>query len=95
MGPDSGRVQITIDGDDRGVREQVDRWCYYQRISALHVAGGLQDKEHTVTVELLREPPDRSVPINEAKKLGKYDPKSFEGVTLRMGWIRIVGEPVD
>jgi len=48
-----------------------------------------------VTVELLPEPPDRSAPIDEAKKLGKYDPKSFEGVTLRIGWVRIVGEPVE
>jgi len=95
IGPDSGRVRITVDGDDQGIRDQVDRWCHYQRISALHVAGGLEDKQHTVTVELLEEPPDRSAPVDEAKKLGKYDPKAFEGVTLRIGWIRIVGESVE
>ncbi len=95
IGPDSGRVHITIDGDDQGTRDQVDRWCYYPRISALQLAAGLEDREHTVTVELLPEPPDRSAPIDEAKKLGKYDPKSFEGVTLRIGWVRIVGEPVE
>ncbi|NQT16586.1 MAG: hypothetical protein HQ582_27755, partial [Planctomycetes bacterium] len=95
MGPDTGRVRITVDGEDKGIREQVDPWCHYQRISSLHVAVGLDDEEHTVTVELLKEPPDRSAPIDEAKKLGKYDPKSFEGVALRIGWIRIVGEPVE
>ena len=95
MGPDTGRVQITVDGEDKGVREQVDPWCYYQRISSLRIADGLDDEEHTVTVELLKEPPDRSAPIEEAKKLGKYDPKSFEGVALRIGWIRVVGEPVE
>lgn len=41
------------------------------------------------------EPPDRSVPIDEAKKLGKYEPKAFDGVALRIGWIRIVGEAVE
>jgi len=95
MGPDTGRIRITIDGKGKGVREQVDRWCYYQRISSLAVANGLENKEHTVTVELLPEPPDRSVPIEEAKKLGKYDSNAFEGVALRIGWIRIVGEPIE
>jgi hypothetical protein len=93
MGPDTGRVRVTIDGEDRGVREQVDRWSYYRRISALNIAGGLEDKIHTVSIELLADPPDRSAPIDEAKKLGRYDPKAFQGVTLRIGWIRIVGEP--
>ena len=95
MGPDSGRVRVMIDGDDKGVREQVDPWSYYERISSLTVGAGLEDKEHTVTVELLPEPPDRSVPIDEAKKLGRYAPKAFEGVALRIGWIRIVGEAVE
>ena len=61
----------------------------------MHIAAGLEDKEHTVTVELAPEPPDRTAPIEEAKKLGKYDPKAFEGVALRFGWIRIVGEAVE
>ena len=95
MGPDTGRARITIDGNDRGVREQIDRWCFYQRLSALQVAAGLQDKEHAVTVELLPDPPDRTAPADEAKKLGRYDPSTFQGVALRIGWIRIVGEPVD
>ena len=95
MGPDTGRVRITIDGEDRGVREQVDRWSYYQRISSLQIASGLEDKTHTVSIELLPDPPDRSAPIDEAKKLGRYTPEAFQGVTLRIGWIRVVGESVE
>ncbi|MBI2300538.1 MAG: right-handed parallel beta-helix repeat-containing protein, partial [Armatimonadetes bacterium] len=92
MGPDTGRVKVTVDGQDRGQRQQVDRWCYYQRLSGLELASGLPDAEHTVTVELLPDVPDRAEPIAEAKRLGRYDAKAFEGVALRIGWIRVVGE---
>lgn len=93
MGPDTGRVRVRIDGRDRGVRQQVDRWCYRQRLSALPLARGLEDKDHTVTVELLPGAPDRTEPIAEAKRLGRYKPEMFVGVALRLGWIRLLGEP--
>lgn len=95
MGPDTGQVKVTLDGNDMGTRKQVDTWAYYQRLSGLHIATGLPDGPHTVTIELLPEAPDRSVPIAEAKKVNRYKPEEFEGVALRLGWIRIVGEPVE
>ena len=95
MGPDTGRVKVTVDGQDRGTRQQVDPWAYYQRLSSLDLASGLPDAEHTITVELLADPPDRTVPIEAAKKAGQYKPDDFQGVALRLGWIRIVGEPLD
>ena len=95
IGPDTGHVRVTVDGQDRGVRQRMDRWMYYQRLSALDMASGLPDAEHTVTVELLPEPPGRAVAIEEAKKAKRYRPEAFEGVVLRVGWIRLVGELVD
>jgi hypothetical protein len=93
MGPASGRARVTVDGKEVGVREQVDRWAYYYRLSALSIASGLDDAEHTVSIELLPDPPDRSVPIEEARKANQYRPEDFEGVRLYLGCIRIVGEP--
>jgi hypothetical protein len=84
--------KVTVDGKDAGTRQQVDTWAYYQRLSALTLGAGLDDKPHTVTVELLPDPPDRSVPVAEAKKTNQYKPETFQGVALRFGWIRIVGE---
>jgi hypothetical protein len=75
-----------------GVHQRVDRWCYYQRLSAIPIASGLEDAEHVVTIELLPDVPDRSVPIAEAQALNRYNPKDFEGVALRIGWIRLVGD---
>ncbi len=95
MGPDGGRVKVTVDGQDAGTRQQVDRWCWYHRLARMPLATGLDDGEHTITVELLPDPPDRTVPIEEAKKLNKYQPGAFEGVALYFAWLRIVGELTD
>jgi hypothetical protein len=82
MGPDGGQVRVTVDGADAGVRKQVDPWAWYHRLAGMPLASGLSDGEHTITVELLPDAPNRSVPIEEAKKLGKYDAADFEGVAL-------------
>lgn len=92
MGPDTGVARVTVDGKDLGTRVRVDRWAYYHRLSALHIASGLEDAEHTATIELLPTPPDRSVAIEAAKQAGRYEPGAFEGVALRVGWIRVIGE---
>ncbi len=91
MGPDTGRVLVTVDGQPAGIRQQVDPWSYFQRLAAVPLAAGLKPGAHTITIELLPEPPDRSVPIAEARKRPGFDAKAFEGVALRIGWLRIVG----
>jgi len=95
MGPDTGQVRVTVDGKVLGVRRQVDPWAYFQRLAALTIAGGLPDKAHTVRLELLPDPPDRSVAVAAAKKVKRYDPKAFEGVAARFGYIRIMGELIE
>jgi hypothetical protein len=92
MGPDTGKVRITVDGKVIGVRQQVDPWSYYQRQAAIPIASGLEDKVHEVAIELLSDVPDRSVPIAEAKKANRYDPALFEGVALRVAAIRVMGD---
>jgi hypothetical protein len=94
MGPDTGRVRVTVDGQDKGIRQQVDPWSYYQRFASIPIATNLPDAEHTVTVELLPDPPDRSIAIEAAKKANQYDPNLFQGVALRLGWIRANGDAV-
>jgi len=94
MGPDTGRVRVTVDGQDKGTQQQVDPWSYFQRLAAIPIASGLPDTVHTVKVELLPDAPDRSVAIEAAKKQDKYDPNLFQGVALRFGWIRVNGEVV-
>lgn len=92
MGPDTGIAKVTVDGKEVGTRQQVDPWAYYQRLTALPLASGLPDTDHTITVELLPTVPDRALPIAEAKKSNQYKPEQFEGVALRFGWLRLRGE---
>lgn len=92
MGPNTGLVKVTVDGKEAGTRAQVDPWSFYYRYSGLSLASGLPDAEHTITLELLPNSPDRTVSINEAKKGTGYKPEAFEGNSLRFGWLRINGE---
>ena len=87
FGPGTGRAKVTIDGGDRGVRQQVDQWSYYYRLGSLEIGQSLSAGEHTVRVELLPEAPDRTVPIEAAKKANQYKPEDFEGVALHLGAI--------
>ncbi len=95
MGPATGKVRVTVDGQDRGVRTMVDRWCTYYRLAALDVAGGLEDAEHTVVLELLADAPDRTEPINAAREQGAFQAADFEGVAAHFAAIRVIGEVLE
>jgi hypothetical protein len=60
---------------------------------SLEIASNLPRGEHTATVELLPDPPDRAVPIESAKKSNRYKPADFEGVALHLGAICVLEEP--
>lgn len=87
FGPATGRVKVTIDGVDKGVREQTDQWSHYYRLGGIEIGANLPRGEHTATIELLGDPPNRSAPIEAAKKLGRYKPEEFEGSVLHLGAI--------
>lgn len=90
FGPGTGRVKITIDGQERGTRQQVDPWSYFYRLGGLEIASNLPPGEHTVTVELLPDAPDRTIPIEAAKKANQYRAEAFEGVALHLGAICVL-----
>ncbi|NLF71330.1 MAG: hypothetical protein GX575_20050 [Candidatus Anammoximicrobium sp.] len=93
FGPQTGRVKVTVDGVDKGERQQVDPWSYYYRLGSLEIATNLPPGEHTATTELLSTVPDRSVPIEAAKEANRYKPADFEGVALHLGAICVLEEP--
>ena len=93
FGPATGRVKVTVDGVEKGVRQQVDPWSYYYRLGSLEIASNLSPGEHTATIELLSDPPDRAVPIKSAKQANRYKPADFEGVALHLGAICVLEDP--
>lgn len=48
---------------------------------------------NAATVELLRDPPDRAVPIEATKKANCYKPADFEGTFLHLGAICVLEAP--
>ncbi len=90
--PDTGIVRITIDGKEMGIKNYMSLWASHYPLTAFNIASGLEDKEHTVTIELLPDPPDRTDAIEEAKRLNRYKAEDFQGVALYIGWIRIIGD---
>ena len=94
MGPDTGKAQVTVDGKVAAVLAQVDPWSWYQRQAVMPLCSGLEDKEHTVTVELLPDAPDRATPKATAAKQPNFDMSVFNGVALRFGCLRLMGELV-
>ncbi|MFH1919793.1 MAG: right-handed parallel beta-helix repeat-containing protein [Planctomycetota bacterium] len=64
-----------------------------QGLGSLEIASNLPPGEHTATVELLPDPPDRAVPIESAKKANRYKPADFEGVALHLGAICVLELP--
>ncbi|HEX2999971.1 MAG TPA: hypothetical protein VHR86_07030, partial [Armatimonadota bacterium] len=95
MGPDTGQAIVTVDGKQQGVRSQVDPWCTYQRLTSLYLADNLPDGEHTVTVELHPDAPDRRVVLDAARKQPGFKPELYQGVALRLAWIRVVGDVIE
>ena len=90
FGPATGRVKVTVDGQEKGVRQQVDPWSYYYRLGGLEIASNLPPGEHAATVELLPDSPDRAVPIDAAKKVNGYKPADFKGTLLHLGAICVL-----
>jgi hypothetical protein len=93
FGPGTGRAKVTVDGVEKGVRQQVDSWSHYYRLGSLEIASDLPPGEHTAVIELLPEPPDRALPIATARKANHYKPADFEGVALHLGALCVLQAP--
>ncbi|NOZ23901.1 MAG: SGNH/GDSL hydrolase family protein [Planctomycetes bacterium] len=94
VGPDGGQAVITLDGETRKPRPRFDRYCSYHRISMLSIGQGLEDKVHTVKVEIHPEQPDRSIVTDREKNKPNFDPKKYDGTVLRVASIMIIGDIV-
>ncbi len=90
VGPAIGRYRVSVDGKEKSTQGHADRWCYYYRLSGATFASALPPGQHTVTIELLPDPPDRSEPIAEATRLNQYKPEDFQGVALMVGNLRVL-----
>lgn len=91
VGPDSGQIAVAIDGGTPSVRSAFDPYCTYHRINWFMVGEGLPAGEHTVTVTIHPDAPDKAAIL--AKGGGKIDdPKKFEGTAFHPLWLLLLGD---
>ncbi len=91
LGPDGAKVKVTLDGKE-SIAQRFDSYCSYHRLATLWIGEGLPDAEHTVSVEILPEQPDRSSVTNIEKNKPGFDPKRYDGTAMRVGGIMLIGD---
>ncbi len=59
LGPDGGQLSVELDGGDPELRNRIDSYCTYHRMSKLAVATELPKQRHTVRITLTPEHLDK------------------------------------
>jgi len=95
VGPDGGKAICSVDGKVVRTLPRFDMYCTYHRLATLGIAENLEDKEHTVTVEISPEQPDREPVLKQVRDQKGFDPKRYDGTVLRAGYIMLLGDLVN
>lgn len=85
VGPDSGRLLVSVDGKSARIVDLVDQWCYYWRFTIVQLWAGPTGK-HTALIQVDDTPPDRARlkrPISDANYLRHPDYGRTPKVWLR------------
>jgi hypothetical protein len=92
LSPDSGQIEITVDGKRRKV-PLFDAYTTYPRLGLFAICDGLEDREHEVTVTVLADPLDKqSILPEEKKKELLADPSKYAGQNSYLGSVLLIGE---
>lgn len=93
VGPDCGQVTVQVDDGDPTVHPRFDAHCTYFRLSTLVVASGLADGEHTVTLTIHPDQPDKAAILSQRNQVID-DPARYDGTNWNVGGIMVLGELV-
>ena len=96
LGPDGGQLKISLDGAPARNVARIDGYCTYHRIAFLSIGSDLENKEHTVSIEL------DSAKLDKAKILFPHNlpdmqknPAKYEGLNWYAGGVMLIGELVE
>lgn len=93
VGPDCGQVIVTLDDQPSKIVPRFDAYCTYHRLGTMVVGSDLEDKVHTVKLEIHPDQPDKAAIL--AKNGNKIDkPERFNATAFYPGAILLVGEVV-
>lgn len=94
VGPDCGQVIVKLDDKPEQIVPRFDAYCTYHRLSTMVVGTNLEDKVHTVSIEIHPEQPDKAAIL--AKNKNTIDkPERFNGIAYYPGALLLVGEMVE
>lgn len=93
VGPDCGQVIATLDDQPSKIVPRFDAHCTYHRLGTTVIGSDLEDKVHTVKLEIHPDQPDKAAIL--AKNGNKIDkPERFNATAFYPGAILLVGEVV-
>lgn len=95
LGPDGGRLSVRLDDAKPALRNRIDGYCTYHRMSKLNVASEIESGVHTVEITLTPEKLDKSKILFE-RNLGDLEksPKKYETHTWYVSSVMLIGELV-
>ena len=93
VGPDCGQVIVTLDDQPERIVPRFDPHCTYHRLATLVIGSNLEDKEHSVKIQIHPDQPDK-VAILAKNKNVMDKPERFNGTSVYVGAILLVGEIV-
>lgn len=94
VGPDSCQLLTCVDGRPGGrVSSRFDPYCAAYRVHSGLLATGLPEGEHTVTVSIHPDPPDK-VAILARGNVAMDDPRRYEGLAFYPGFLMIAGDVI-
>ena len=95
LGPDCGQLKIVIDGGPAKTVARIDGYCTYHRIAHLTLGSGMEDKVHTVSIELDAMKPDKTkILFADNRPDMEKNPAKYEGANWYAGAIMLIGELV-
>ena len=95
LGPNGGQFRVTVDGvaNPKPVK-RFDSYCTYHRLGAAVLCSALEPKEHTVSIEILEEQPDREVVLKRVREEPNFKPELYNGTNVWAGYLLILGDLV-
>jgi len=91
VGPDCGQITIQVDDQPAYIRPRFDAYCTYHRLSHFAIGKALTDTEHTITLTIHADQPDK-VAILSRRSQTIDDPTRYDGTAWYAGAVLFVGQ---
>ena len=93
LGPDGGQLSVRLDDAKASMRNRIDGYCTYHRMSKLNVASEIAPGVHRVEISLTPEQLDKEKILFEKNRgdLEKY-PRKYRDHTWYVSSIMLIGE---